>query len=341
MKRIALYAAAGSLAAIVAGPALAQDKPVDLRFGHWVPPSHPMHPAAEAWAESINKASNGTINIKIYPAQQLGKAFDHYNMARDGIADIAHVNPGYEPGRFPIMGLSELPFIFANSTAGSAALDAWYRKYADKEMNDVKYCLTFAHDPATFHTVKKKVTVPGDVKGMKIRPANATIARFIVLLGGTNVQASAPEARDVLEKGVAEGITFPWGSIVLFGIDKATKYHLDAQLYVTEQTWVLNKAKYEAMSPAQRKVMDEHCTPEWAEKIATPWAKMESGGRDKIKAQAGKEVYPLTPDQLAEWRKAAEPLKAEWEAAVKKAGHDPAAIYKDLQDELKKRNAAY
>ena len=69
------------------------------------------------------KASGGTIKMKIYPAQQLGKAFDHYNMARDGIADVAHVNPGYEPGRFPVMGAMELPFLFANAREGSAALE--------------------------------------------------------------------------------------------------------------------------------------------------------------------------------------------------------------------------
>ena len=234
---------------------------MEWRFSHWVPASHPMHPAAEAWAASIEKASGGTIKMKIYPAQQLGKAFDHYNMARDGIADVAHVNPGYEPGRFPVMGAMELPFLFANAKEGSAALDAWYRKYAGKEMADVHYCLTFAHDPGTFHSTKKKIVVPGDVKGMKVRPANATIARFISLLGGTNVQASAPESRDVLEKGVAEAITFPWGSIVLFGIDKVTKYHLDAAFYVTEQGWVINKGKYEALSAAQKKVIDDHCTP--------------------------------------------------------------------------------
>src|SRR5262249_10993096 len=71
----------------------AQDKPVVLKFSHWVPPTHPMHASAVAWGESIEKASNGTIKVTIFPAQQLGKAFDHYNMARDGIADITHVNP--------------------------------------------------------------------------------------------------------------------------------------------------------------------------------------------------------------------------------------------------------
>src|SRR5262245_62073950 len=94
--------AALALGLVPASQARAQDKPVQLRCSHWVPPKHPMHTAAVAWADSIDKASNGSIKVAIFPSQQLGKAFDHYNMARDGIADIAHVNPGYEPGRFPI-----------------------------------------------------------------------------------------------------------------------------------------------------------------------------------------------------------------------------------------------
>ncbi len=60
--------------------------------------------------------------------------------------------------------------------------------------------------------------------------------------------------------------------------------------------------------------MDDHCSSDWALKIAAPWADFESGGRDKIKALPGHEVYPLTPDQLAAWRKSAEPIVADWEA---------------------------
>ena len=76
--------------------------------------------------------------------------------------------------------------------------------------------------------------VPGDIKGMKIRPAHATMATWVTQLGGTNVQSSAPEVRDILDKGVAEAVTFPWGSVLLFGIDKVTKYHMDVPLYVDE-----------------------------------------------------------------------------------------------------------
>src|SRR5436190_17108015 len=73
---------------LAASAAPAQDKTFELKLSHWVPPTHPLQKAMEEWGASIEKASNGTIKSKVFPSQQLGKAFDHYDMARDGIADL-------------------------------------------------------------------------------------------------------------------------------------------------------------------------------------------------------------------------------------------------------------
>jgi TRAP-type C4-dicarboxylate transport system substrate-binding protein len=327
--------------ALLVPAAVAQDKPVHLKLSHWVPPSHPLQKALEDWGNSIKQASGGTITFTVFPAQQLGKAFDHYDMARDGIADVTYINPGYQPGRFPIIGAGELPFLIADAKGGSQALDAWYRAYAEKEMKDVKFCLAFVHDPGTFHSKVKKIMVPGDINGMKIRPAHATMASFVTRLGGTNVQASAPEVRDILEKGVADAVTFPWGSVPLFGIDKVTKYHMDVPLYVTTFAWVMNKATYEGMSASQKKVIDNHCTNEWALRVAAPWADFEHAGIQKLKSDPAHEVYSISADQLAEWRKAAEPLEAVWADNVRKAGADPDAIMKALKASLAQYKAAY
>lgn len=337
----AVYAAA--LAALVCGAtgALAQEKTFNLKISHWVPPSHPLQKALEDWGASVEKESGGTIHYKVYPSQQLGKAFDHYDMARDGIADLTYINPGYTPGRFPIIAAGELPFLMTNAKGGTVALDEWYRKYAAKEMKDVKFCLAFVHDPGALHMVDKKVEVPADIKGLKIRPAQGTIAEFVRLLGGTNVRASAPEVRDVLARHVADGVTFPWGSIILFGIDKVTKYHMEMPFYVTTFALVFNKAKYNQMDAKQKKVIDNHCTSKWALRIAAPWADFEHNGIAKIKAEAGQHVYKITPAQVALWRKAAAPLTAKWEAQAKKAGIDPAKALAALKADLKKENAAY
>ena len=291
-----------TLALGIGVPAFAEDKEVDLRLSLWVPPAHPLTAAAKAWAEDIATASNGTIKITIFPSEQLGKAFDHYDMARDDIADITYVNPGYQPGRFPIIAIGQMPFTFGDARKGTAALNSWYRKYAPTEMKDTHFCLAFIHDPGALHA-RKKIVLPQDLRGVKVRPAQSTIAELVTRLGGTNVQASAPEAREVLERGVADAITFPWGSLYLFGIDKVVKYHIDAPLYTTVFTFSMNKDKYELLSPAQKKVMDDHCTTDWAVKIAGPWGDFEAAGRDKMRADpAHHDVYKLTPDQMQAWR---------------------------------------
>ena len=323
-----------------AGSALAQDKPVQLKLSLWVPPAHPLVATIKEWGESIEKDSGGTITSTVFPSEQMGKAFDHYDMVRDGIVDFAYISPGYQPGRFPIINAAQMPFTIVDGRAGSAAVDAWYRKYAATEMPDTHFCLAFIHDPGSLHS-RKRIVVPGDVKGVKVRPAQGTVGEFVTALGGTNVQASAPESRDAIERGVADAITFPWNSMFLFGIDKVVKYHIDAPIYTTAYVWNMNQAKYDGMSAAQKKVVDDHCTTEWAVKMAGPWADFEAAGRDKMRQAAGHEVYTLTPEQLAEWKKAAEPLHANWEASVRKVGADPAVVWKDLQDSLAKYKAGY
>jgi TRAP-type C4-dicarboxylate transport system substrate-binding protein len=341
MRLLQLCGAAACGLTLALGAASAQDKTVELKLSHWVPPTHPLQKAIEDWAADVEKASGGTITYKIFPSQQLGKAFDHYDMARDGIADFAYVNPGYQPGRFPIIAAGELPFLIGDAHGGNRAIDSWYRKYAPTEMKDVKYCFSFILDPLAWHSRTKKIVVPSDIKGMKVRPSQATAAAWVTLLGGTNVQASATEVRDVLEKGVADAVTFPWGSTVLLGVDKVTKYHMDAPLQTTMFQWVMNPRTYAAMSAAQRKVIDDHCTTAWAARFADPWADFEHAGLEKIKAMPGHEVYRITDEQLDEWRKSAAPLEQKWADGVRTAGGDPAAIMKELKAALAQYNAGY
>ena len=223
----------GALALCLAaacGGALAQDKPVELKFSHWVPPAHPLHKTAQAWAQSIKQASGGTISIAIYPSQQLGKAIDHYDMTVKGIADVSYINVGYQAGRMLVANAAQLPFMMDNADNGSRAYDVWYRPYAQKDMPGVKLCLMFVHDPGTFHS-KVRISSPDQIKGLKVRPAQAVVADWVKLLGASTVNVSAPEAREALERGVADAITFPWESVYLFGINKVTRFHIDAHVH--------------------------------------------------------------------------------------------------------------
>ena len=320
--------------------AAAADSALTLRLSNFNPPTHPLQASFQAWATNVEKASGGSLKVTIYPAEQLGKAFDHYDMARDDIADIALVGPGYQPGRFPVAGAADLPFLYNDGKKGTAAVDSWYRKYASAEMKDVHFCLGFIQEPATFHS-RRKVILPEDLKGLKVRPPNAVMGNLVTYFGGTNVSAPVQQTRELMERGTVDGTFVPWGSAILFGIDKVAKFHIDAKINAWFGVVVMNAAKYDGMSAIQKQALDKNCTTEAAVSLASGWADFEVAGRIKVVSQPGQEIVELAPEQLAAWRRAAAPLAQSWADSVRKVGIDPDQAIAQLRDSLARNSAAY
>ena len=208
------------------------------------------------------------------------------------------------------------------------------------------YGIPHPKDPNFFHVhigtihAKKPITEPSQIAGMKIRSANGTVAQLMTSLGATNVQVSAPEARDAIEKGVADAITFPWNSIISFGIDKAVSHHTDMRLYAASFVWAINKPWYEKLSANQKKVIDSHCTNEWAARVGADWGAAEDAGEDKLAKTPGHTIVKLTPVQLDAWKKAVEPVYAQWIAAADKAGVPGKPALDELRKELAARGAS-
>ena len=323
-----------------AGPAAAQEKQINLKVSIWVPSSHPLVESAKQWGASLQKESGGSITVSLFPSEQLGKAFDHYDMVRDGIADVGYVSPGYQPGRFPIINAAQLPFVVSKEKGGTTAINEWYAKYAAKEMPDTHFCMAFVQEPGGLHSVAK-IVLPTDIRGKKVRPAHSIVGGWVTDLGGTNVQASAPEARDALERGIADAIFFPWNSMFLFGLDKASKFTIENPLYTTVFTWSMNKAMYENASAAQRKVIDDHCTSAWAEKLGGPWAEYERAGIEKLRKAPGHTMINLTQEQLAAWQASAVRVQADWAESVRKVGQDPASVLAELKAKLAEQQAGF
>ncbi|MCB1340531.1 MAG: TRAP transporter substrate-binding protein [Pseudooceanicola sp.] len=332
------WLAAACAATLAAGAAQA----TEMKWSLWIPPMHPLVADLEAWAADVEAASEGEIDVNVYPAQQLGAAPDHYDMAADGIVEMAMVAPGYSGGRFPLWSLIELPFTFANSTAGAKVLHEWYAEYAATEMPDVKVCLVTMHHPGTVHTKGKEVRTPADLSGMRIRPAGPGTSLVVTNSGGATVQATLPEIRELAERGVVDGVTWPWDLFVIKA-ESVLTYHMDAPFYVTAQAQVINPAFYDALSDKGKAAIDSHCTPEWSEKVNAGWAKTEIAARDKLMGMADQTVYSLTDDEKAAWAEAAKPLTEEFHKRVSErySGMDVAAVHARLKDLLAAAGAGY
>jgi TRAP-type transport system periplasmic protein len=317
--------------------ALAQEAPVTLKFAHWVPPTHVLATQAiPNWISAIEAASGGTIKFATFPAGQLGKPTDHYDLAKDGIADVAWVNPGLNAGRFPVFAVAQLPMLVGDSVGGSKAMTEWYRGYEAQEMGDVKVCLAHMMYGSMLHT-KRKVVDPQDLKGMKIRPSSSAEATLIRLAGGSAVPGANPQAREMIDRGVADGTTGVPGSQIAFGVDKAVKYHLAVQL--SQPTWVLvmNKNKYASLSPRQKKAIDDNCTPDAAARFAEPMFKFEHAGVAEL--QKVNQVTMPTPAIYAKWKALAVDVKIEWAKEVAARNIDANRAYDTFMKTVAKHQA--
>jgi len=320
-------------ATLLASAAFAQD--VTVRLSHWVPPTHPI--AAQSlgpWSESITAASGGTINFQIFPSAQLGAPVDHYDMARDGIADVTFLNPGFSAGRFPVFGAISTPMLVSDAKGGITALNEWYRSYAQTEMADVKFCLGFMLSPLIFHTTKP-VERPSDLAGMKIRPSSAMEAAFISAHGGATVPGSNPEAREMISRGVIDGTTGVIGSNYAFGVMDVTQFHTMVPFSAVSFAIVMNKAKYDGMSEDQKAVIDDHCGTEAAVKWFSAPQAFEDEGEVKLRASTdGRTIIEPSPEALVEWKTAADAARGVWAEEATAKGLDADAIMTDLKTRL-------
>ena len=143
-----------------------------LNYAHFMPAtSWQNSDLFQAWADSVNDASEGQLEVRIFPAQSLGKAPQGYDNALNGIADIAWTVQGYTAGRFPLSQIVELPGLFETAEVGSCAFQKLYESGAlDEEYAETHVLFVHTHGQGHIYTRDRAVRSLADLLGLKLRP---------------------------------------------------------------------------------------------------------------------------------------------------------------------------
>ena len=84
--------------------------------------------------------------------------------------------------------------------------------------------------------------------------------------------------------------------------------------------WVINKSWYGKLSAEQKKVIDDHCTNEWAQKVGVDWGDDEDVGKGPLSKDGHTIVQLIVGAGWTPWKKAAAPVYDKWLADADKAG---------------------
>jgi TRAP-type transport system periplasmic protein len=317
-------------AAALGAPALSglAQQAVTLKFHTFMSPQSQvwlgMH---KPWMDKVEKESAGRIKFEAYPAMQLGGTpVQLYDQVKDGVVDVTWTLPGNTAGRFPRIEVFELPFIMSNAEATSKAFWEYVQTTAVDEFKDTQVLALQVHGPGVIHTVDKPVRSINDMRGLKLRAPTRQVTKLLAVLGATPVGMPLPGIPDALSKGTINGCVIPWEVVPSVKVNELTKFHAEfdpagGSLYTTTFVMAMNKAKYNALAPDLKKIIDNNsgmATSAW-------FGKVQQGndvpGR-KSASDRNNTIYTVSAAEAQDFRRKARTVEVEWVQDMDKRGFD-------------------
>ena len=172
----AIAARSLALALTLAAPSLAgAAEPVTLKFGFPAPVSSYVNTEGMSpWIDEVEKASGGTLKIKLFAGPTLGTFRDIYDRTLNGVSEISFGVFGPLASQFPRTQVSDLPFESNNTEQSSVALWRLYAKgVLAPEYDKVKVLALFNFPSSDLHTNKQIETI-ADLKGQKYAVSSRT-----------------------------------------------------------------------------------------------------------------------------------------------------------------------
>jgi len=283
----------------------------------------------DVWADNVEAASDGRIEVERYPSMQLGGTPPQLiDQAIDGVADIVWTVVGYTPGRFPSTEVFELPFMMTNARAASRAYWKMFERHMkDTEFKDVHILATWVHGPGLIHSTDP-VETPDDLQGMKIRGGSRSVNALLTELGATPVGMPVPAVPEGLSKGVIDGTTIPWEVTTALKVPELVKNHTQFTgnaLYTLTFVLAMNKEKYESLPDDLKQVVDDNSGLEFSVFAGGTQADADGPAR-AIADDLGNNIVTLDAEQTAIWREAAQPIYDAWVADMNEKGIDGQAL---------------
>ena len=283
---------------------------IKLTFSIFFPPTHGQAIAAMDFAKEIEKRTNGKVQITCFPGGTLTKAPQCYDGVVKGISDLGNSCFAYTRGRFPVMAAVDLPMGYPSGTVATRVANAFAKSVNPEELHDVKVLYVHAHGPGLLHT-KKPVRTLEDLRGMKIR-ATGLSAKVVAALGGVPVAMPQGGTYEALQKGVVEGTFSPIEVLKGWKQGEVIKYTTECYSvgYTTAMFVVMNKAKWNGLPSDVKKVIDDLCNS-WYLVHGQTWDVTDQEGRNFTR-KLGNELISLSEAESAKWRKAVEPVIADY-----------------------------
>ena len=273
-----------------------------LRLAGQNPPEHQNSIQMENLKKIIEEKTGGKLEIRTYPASQLGDYTLLYEEVSKGTIDMALISipPQFDERQQVYF----TPYLVSewNELYGLFDPKGWLYQQVGSfhERMDIKF-LGFFMDGLSGLGLAKEANTPLDPtvkKGVLCRIPNMEICKVTIdNIGYTTVSVPYADLYTALQTGVAEG----WygGSAVhsYLGFRDVIKHYYAMNLYAESEQWIINQRVWDELPDDQKKLLEE--TIAEINKNSIKIAEEEEIKYQKLLEESGVKVHRYTAEELA------------------------------------------
>jgi tripartite ATP-independent transporter DctP family solute receptor len=253
-RALFLAGAAGAalpLVAIRTRPARAAD--FSLKLANNSPVTHPQSVRQQEAADRIRKATNGAVDIQLFPNNQLGSDTDMLSQLRSGAIDFFTLSGLILSTLVPPASINGVGFAFKDYDMVWKTMDGPLGVYVRGEIDkrgltamDKIWDNGFRQITSSTHPIK----TPADLKGFKIRvPVSPLWTSMFTALGASPISINFAEVYSALQTKIAEGQENPLTLIQIAKLYEVQKY-VSMTSHMWDGFWMLaNKRGFAALPP--------------------------------------------------------------------------------------------
>jgi tripartite ATP-independent transporter DctP family solute receptor len=219
-----------------------------------------MHSFASTFKDYVESQSRGEIEVKIYPAAQLGGMRDMMESTQLGAIQLVITFTAVATMFSPEFGLMQAPYVFSSAPIAYHVLDGWLGKELAKEFEKDAKLKVLSYGEANgfrqIYTNKRQVRTPEDLKGMRFRvPMNKGLFRYFKALGAEPVSVPWIEVYSAMQTGVVDGYEVELNSMVDFKQYETFKYATLTNHAYDVILHLMNPAFFQSLSDRHKRIV--------------------------------------------------------------------------------------
>ncbi len=231
----------------------------NLKFATGQDPSHPINTRAAEAIARIREATGGRVDIRLFPANQLGSDTDLLSQVRIGGIDFVNLSASILATFVPVAGIVNTGFAFPDYDTVWKAVDGALGQYIRAQIDKsgiISVSKFYDNGFRQITTSTKPIITPEDLSGLKLRvPPAPMLTSLFKALGAGPVAINFNEVYTALQTKVVEGQENPLAIIAT-----ARLYEVQKFCSMTGHVWdgycfLANRRSWAALPTDIREIM--------------------------------------------------------------------------------------